>query len=95
MLNSYPSVRYMMPTPLVWSTATSDIKAVRNTKNSVGAITQLCFTPVLTLNDPDRSPKYNTHHSTNSFSCRMMLTNLGGHPIYRPTGVGYIIGKIE
>ena len=39
MLNSSPSVRQMMPTPLTWSTATSDIKAARNIENIVGAIT--------------------------------------------------------
>ena len=65
MLNSYPSVRKMMPKPLVWLTAVSYIKAVRNAKNRVGAITQPCFTPMLMLNDPDFYPSYIIH--TRSF----------------------------
>ena len=69
-----------MSTPLAWSTAASDIKAARNIENSVGAITQPCFTPVLMLNDPDCSPSYSTHPFMPSCSCRVMLTNLGGHP---------------
>ena len=82
MLNSSPSVRYMIHTPLAWSTAAgaSDIKAARNIANSVGAITQPCFTPVLMLNDPDCSPSYSTHTFMPSCSCRVMLTNVGGHP---------------
>ena len=74
------SVRYMMPTPLAWSTAASDIKAAIHIENSVGAITQPCFTPVLMLNDPDCSPSYSTHPFMPSCSCRVMLTHLGGHP---------------
>ena len=70
----------MIPTPLAWSTAASDIKAARNIENSVGAITQPCFTPVLILNDPDCSPSNSTHAFMPSCSCRVMLTNLGGHP---------------
>ena len=70
----------MMPTPLAWSTAASDIKAARNIVNSVGAITQPCFTPVLMLNDPDWSPSYSTHPFMPSCSCLVMLTDLGGHP---------------
>ena len=65
----------MMPTPLAWSTAASDIKAARNIENSVGAITQPCFTPVLMLNDPDWSPSYSTHPFMPSCSCLVMLTN--------------------
>ena len=63
-----------------WSTAASDIKAARNIKNNVGAITQPCFTPVLMLNDPDWSPSYSTHHFMPSCSCLVMLTHLGWHP---------------
>ena len=74
MLNSSTSV------PLAWSTAASDIKAARNIVNSVGAITQPCFTPVLMLNDPDWSPSYSTHPFMPLCSCLVMLTNVGGHP---------------
>ena len=70
----------MMSTLLALSTAASDIKAARNIENSVGAITQPCFTPVLMLNDPDCSPSYSTHPFMSSYSCRVMLTNVGGHP---------------
>ena len=80
MLNSSPSVRYMIHTPLAWSTAASDIKAAINIKNSVGAIKQPCFTPVVMLDDPDCSPSYSTHHCMPSCSCRVILTHLGGHP---------------
>ena len=80
MLNSSPSVRSMMPTRLAWSTAASDIKAARNIENSVGAITQPCFTPVLMLNDHDWSPSYSTPRFMPSCSCLVMLTDVGGHP---------------
>ena len=70
----------MIPTPLACLNAASDIKADRNIGNSVGAITQRCVTPLLMLNDPDCSPSYSIHPFIPSCSCRVMLTNLGGHP---------------
>ena len=73
-------MRYMMPTPLAWSTAASDINAARNIEISAGASPHPCFTPVLMLNDPDCSPSYSTHPLMYSGSCRVMLTHLGGHP---------------
>ena len=78
-LNTPPSVRYVMSTPLARSIFVCDRKAARNIEKSVGATTQPCFAPVLMLKGSDLSLSCNTHPFIFSCSYRVIETNLG-HP---------------